>query len=885
MKFTLNHSRVRPLLILVFLLAGKVLIAQNKITGKIKDFRGKAIENASIIASNAATNFSTYTYSDSTGRFLLEIEEEDNGWVVLEVNSMGYERKRDSIKLGSERTEYFIPFELNEKVENLREIVLQTHEKFTTRGDTTSIRVHSFSRGSEKSVEDLLKLLPGIEVLKDGSIKAHGRFINKLLIEGENLFDENYKVLSKNLDAKVLEEVEILDHFEDNPILAKFKDSEKIALNLKLKKEYKNIWFGNLGLGLGTDKKTEAEINLGLIRKKIKLFNFSNYNNLGGRALDQLETNRSSVNVKTIVNENRTEPDIAPIYSIDKINSILNEKQNVLNDAFFSSLAAVTKLNKKTTMRGTMFLARDNEDQLLKAHTTFLADEEEIIQQKTNSNTIKNSTAAGELQLMYNSGKKSYVENLIKLRFEPNNTENEIIFNGQGINQVLNQNDFVVQNHFEHSYYIGSRKLLYSYLFFGRERVDQDIDLQSPEINKLFGLGKNSFLNQTNSDILTTFGGRTSFYQKGGKLETQVEIGYEYSKINRKSELRSEQRNDSLKNFNNELNFFQSTLYFKPGLKLLLSEKANLSAEVSLENSTVKYENSTLSKWSFNPEVELNLEKMKLGQIRLGYRVENKIPSSQYFLGQFQLNTYYSFIKGAESLHILNNESINFYYHWNNEMKTRTISLRGKYKTGNGKYSTKKEITRNFVFSSYSFVNADDFISGSLNFTTYFPKLDFSSHLNVNKTWSNTFMKVNSENFKTLEIFSTAYALGGTTYFNFPINFNFEVQLIENRSLFNRRKSKNSWMTENLELNYKVSNSVNASLQTTLYQTQENNYNFINLNLSYHPLDSDFSYRLTWENVLNEDHFSATEIDGYSITYSEIKLIPAYLMGSVRYRF
>jgi hypothetical protein len=63
-------------------------------------------------------------------------------------------------------------------------------------------------------------------------------------------------------------------------------NSDKVALNLKLKKVKKNIWFGNVTLGAGIVKNRWKEFEFRLIRKEIKLFYLADYNNLGEKATD-----------------------------------------------------------------------------------------------------------------------------------------------------------------------------------------------------------------------------------------------------------------------------------------------------------------------------------------------------------------------------------------------------------------------------------------------------------------------------------------------------------------------------------------------------------------------------------------------------------------------
>jgi hypothetical protein len=63
------------------------------------------------------------------------------------------------------------------------------------------------------------------------------------------MFDKNYKLLLKILWCNNVRCRQIIDDYEDNPVL-KMNNSDKVALNLKLKGK-KNIWFGNVTLGAG----------------------------------------------------------------------------------------------------------------------------------------------------------------------------------------------------------------------------------------------------------------------------------------------------------------------------------------------------------------------------------------------------------------------------------------------------------------------------------------------------------------------------------------------------------------------------------------------------------------------------------------------------------
>ena len=204
------------------------------LTGTVKS-DNKSINNASVIVLDPAENMLGYTYTNTQGSYSLTLTAKKGETIVIQVSSLGYEKKEISLVL-KENSVITQSFELLEKTEVLNEVVLETEQKIKVDSDTITIKTKYFTNDTEQTVEDVLKRIPGIEVLEDGKIKANGKLISKLLIEGDDLFDQDYKLLSKNLDGKVLDAVQILKNFEDNPILKQLGDSKAVAVNLKLKK-------------------------------------------------------------------------------------------------------------------------------------------------------------------------------------------------------------------------------------------------------------------------------------------------------------------------------------------------------------------------------------------------------------------------------------------------------------------------------------------------------------------------------------------------------------------------------------------------------------------------------------------------------------------------
>lgn len=53
----------------------------------------------------------------------------------------------------------------------------------------------------DRTIEDVLKKIPGIEVTANGTIRFHDKPINRFYIEGMNLMEDRYALASKNIPA------------------------------------------------------------------------------------------------------------------------------------------------------------------------------------------------------------------------------------------------------------------------------------------------------------------------------------------------------------------------------------------------------------------------------------------------------------------------------------------------------------------------------------------------------------------------------------------------------------------------------------------------------------------------------------------------------------
>ena len=263
-------------------------IAQTKISGYIIDANRKPIPSVSVILKDTSGNIVSYTYSNDQGQYKLNTSKK--GKFVLAANAMQFEQK--SIDITVEDIDISdIVFELNTKSNELREVIINFVRPITIDGDKVIFDAKSFAQGNEQVVEDLLKKIPGLNIAANGTIKVGNQEIEKVMIDGDDLFDRGYKILTKNMPVSPIDKIELLQRYSNNKHLKGIENSNKVALNLTLKEDAKRVWFGNIqaGFGLVSDNCYEVKGNLMNFGKKNKYYFLTNLNDIGFDAMGDID--------------------------------------------------------------------------------------------------------------------------------------------------------------------------------------------------------------------------------------------------------------------------------------------------------------------------------------------------------------------------------------------------------------------------------------------------------------------------------------------------------------------------------------------------------------------------------------------------------------------
>ncbi|MFA6334036.1 MAG: outer membrane beta-barrel family protein [Bacteroidales bacterium] len=224
-----------------------------------------------------------YSLSDAAGKAALS--EIKRGAYLFKVEFIGYKTYSKNIVFADEKVIDLGTVYLNEKLNVLETVVVTAQgNPITVKKDTIEYNASSFKTTDSDMLEQLLKKLPGIEIDSDGKITANGKEIKKIMIDGKTFFFDDPQLATKNLPAKIIDKVKVLEKKSEQAQFTGIDDgNEETVIDLSIRPGMMNGWFGNLTAGYGTDDKYQGATMVGNFTSKNQISFIGNANNTNNR--------------------------------------------------------------------------------------------------------------------------------------------------------------------------------------------------------------------------------------------------------------------------------------------------------------------------------------------------------------------------------------------------------------------------------------------------------------------------------------------------------------------------------------------------------------------------------------------------------------------------
>lgn len=192
-----------------------------------------------------------YTMSDENGKAVFEGLV--RGTYIMKVELMGYKPYEQEVVVN--RNIDLGNVHMTPDVEMLAAAsVSAIGNPIIIKKDTVEYSASSFKTSDNDMLEELLKKLPGVEVGTDGSITANGETITKVMIDGKEFFLDDPQLATKNIPAKIIEKVRVVEKKSDQAQFTGIDDGEEeTVIDLSVKPGMMDGWFGNVMAGGGHD--------------------------------------------------------------------------------------------------------------------------------------------------------------------------------------------------------------------------------------------------------------------------------------------------------------------------------------------------------------------------------------------------------------------------------------------------------------------------------------------------------------------------------------------------------------------------------------------------------------------------------------------------------
>lgn len=874
-------------ILLLFFLVFFKSYSQSVITGLVNDENGQPLSGATIIISkNSSSSILAYDISNSLGEFETKVNDISSS-LILKVSYLGYTTWIKNISNKKQQ----IQIQLLPSTENLKEVFVEA-KIIQQHGDTLSFSVAAFKDQKDRVIADVIKKMPGIEIMPSGVILYQGTPIQKYYIEGLDLMEGRYNLANENISADDVSKVQILENHQPIKILDSLVFSERSSLNIKLKK--KLTISGNAELGSGfTPLLWKAKFIPMLFSKKRQAIVTYQSNNTGTDISRQIH-NFSSEN-----SDNNT--------SIEKTNWLaltqLSEPPFLQelwldNNVHLASVNALQQLKKDAILKLNVSYLNDFQKQHGSSNTRFFTPTDTISLLENNRNKLFTSNLQSKLIIEKNT-KKNYVKNSFELNKYWDSKGGITQLTDAKLEQNLSNPFIAVRNKLQLITTLG-KQLIDFQSNVGYTKTNQDLEVIPGQFLNILNNGRPySKINQLLESTRLFADNSASFTKSLKQLTIASKIGFAIQNQQLNSDLIvSENQQDIAQDFINRLDFTTSKGYFENVMQFR-SKDEFWKLRLTMPISTIKikfedqnYSNSrSLNRLVFEPNFYLQKKLTTFWETSITAGLNYNYGDVRRLYSGFMLTNYRNLNRYNAPISQQVNQIYSGTISYRNPIKQ--IFIKGAYSFSRTKNNLlyKNEIDENGAvileaIESDNFINYNNY---SLGGSKYFKKIKTTIKLNARYNQSNqeqllndTFTNVEINNIQMnanldAEIFSWLSSQYVGTISIYKSSFD----KIELEQVTTNKHALNLffYITDNQYLKF-----TNEYYSNSLSKENASNY-FLNFGYQYTFKQSNIDLNLSWNNVLNTKEFVNVYSAEFSYVENSYKLRPSQVVASIKFSF
>ncbi len=749
----------------LFFLLFSLSSSAQKITikGILRDTANRPLEGATVMLLDGKdTSLVSFSRSQSTGAF--EFKNVTNAAYFVKATYMGLHPMHKTIAPQSTDLLDLGEIQLAPVPKDLKEVIVKgERDPVTIKQDTIEYNAGSFKVQPNAAVEDLLKRLPGVEVDRDGTVRAQGQQVQRVTVDGKEFFGRDPKMATKNLPADVVDKVQVFDRKSDQAQFTGIDDGQREkTLNLTLKEEKKKGIFGNVTAGVGDASRYTLKANFNRFSKtrQLSFLGMANNINQQGFSIDDYmnftgASQRMMGGGGVRLQFNSEEDAAIPLNFGGRNNGFVTSGGAGLNYN--------DQLNKKTELQSNYFY--NQLDQLIERETnreTFLP----MGNFKTNQNTAQkttNATHRGNLTLDHKidslnslkwTNNFNYSQNSSNTGSSTRSTNGSGILENEGTRQSNAQGDTWRLNSellWRHKFGKKGRTLSTNFIL-GLEQSNRDGSLRA--VNTFYNptgqRNRVDTLRQTNTQTndRQSYGLTASYTEPLGKrkyLEVNYALNFTQNDVDRQvfdvnGEGRAPRFNTQLSN-----QFRNDFMYQRGGVNFRMNDKKyNFSTGVSVQRSALDgdliLQNAHIERTFVNvlPNLRYQYNFAANRNMNLTYDTDVREPSIQQLSPIVDNSDPLNIVTGNPNLRPEYNHRLNLNFFNFNQLKFSNFFAFANLTYTTNKIANAQEVDANLV-RTYRPVNVKDDYTVNANVSKGFrikaigTRVNFTTNLVLNR--------------------------------------------------------------------------------------------------------------------------------------------------------
>lgn len=862
--------------------------AQTTISGQITN-QNKAVVGASIILSEIGeASALSFAISDTRGKYEMTFASALDS-LQIKVSYLGYKAVKKIIPNKNQ----VLDFSLQKSAEALEEVVLEV-APIKKKGDTLSYNVSYFKNKKDRVIADVLKKMPGIDILGNGKILYQGKPIQKYYIEGLDLLEGRYNLANNNLPANAVEAVEVIENHQPVKLLDSLVYSDRASLNIKLKNKVATTGSGKLGVGAAPFL-WSLNLTPMLFSKNQQLIASYQTNTIGDNVADDLNV-LTLDELKSQLNQIKSTKKWVGIQEVSP--PPFSEKLWLDNNVHLLSVNYLIRLKNEFQLKTNISYLNNFKKQVGRKQTTIYTPSDTVLLAENTNNAFFVNSFQSEFNLSKNTG-NLFMENELSLNASWDSAKGKLGLGKDTLSQKTSTPFVSLQNNLKLIVPLGNL-LATIHSDIGYTHTPQQLTVTPGQFQTILHQDV-AYDKMVQNLTLTNF--RTNNFigfTKGFKgFSFQPKFGFQWQQEQLKSQIKTINNNKSTKlkdDFRNNLKLSRSALFAKLKVQYEINSWVfELNAPFQLrsfkrEELYRKNQEST-TRFTFEPQVSVTKKLNAFWETRLSASRKNNFGSinqsySGYILSDYRSlrrfdSPFLSGITNSARLSVDYSNPLNalfasvsyaFHDHEKNSLVSNQINNQG--------LSTIKIIDRDNRMSKHTL---------SLRGSKYFNGLNTTLSLEARFTKSKNDQLINAALTKAVQ--KTAFFEGELdTNINSWLNLSYKSEFsFFNSFLAGEAFQKIESQKHALGLNFFLNDNHYLGLDAEFYKNNgfakdQKNY-FLNLSYRYTFENTGIDLTVDWNNILNTKYYSTAYNNSFSYVRSTYRLRPSQIVAAINFTF